>query len=213
MTRLEKYLEKNCVTVSCAQSTKSRYYRIGSAIIRYSDHVSIDYSSFDVQIIKPVGSFSCLYMFGIRGNSRFSLMNAKQIIDYLPYASMAAELTHGNPNDLVEVPVKEKLEEPKEDKLIDSKLLDNNRYTMIVYRFRKPWTEPEIKKLPEMIAREFGVGTGINDKFKKFLRKTSLQYQEVLNIYKLIVIDNKSKVTSENLEIAYNMIKSMLPEK
>lgn len=213
MTRLENYLEKNCVSVSCAQSTKSRYYRIGSAIIRYSDHVSIDYSSFDVQIIKPVGSFSCLYMFGIRGNSRFSLMNAKQIIDYLPYVSMTAELTHGNPNDLVEVPVKEKLEEPKEDKLIESKLLNNNKYTMIVYRLRKPWTEPEISKLPLMMTYEFGVGTGINDKFKKFLRKTSLRYQELLNIYKLIVIDNKSKVTSENLEIAYNIVKSMLPEK
>lgn len=213
MTRLENYLEKNCVTVSCAQSTKSRYYRIGSAIIRYSDHVSIDYSSFDVQIIKPVGSFSCLYMFGIRGNSRFSLMNAKQIIDYLPYVSMTAELTHGNPNDLVEVPVKEKLEEPKEDKLTESKLLDNNKYAMIVYRLSKPWTETEISKLPLMMAYEFGIGKGINDKFKKFLRRTSLRYQEVLNVYKLIVIDNKSKVTSENLKIAYNMVKSMLPEK
>lgn len=212
MTRLEKYLEKNCVSVTCAQSTKSRYYRIGSAIIRYSDHVSIDYSSFDVQVIKPVGSFSCLYMFGVRGNSRFSLMNAKQIIDYLPYVSMTAELTHGNPNDLVEVPVKEKLE-PKENKLIDSKLINNNKYTMIVYRLRKPWTEPEISKLPAMMVYEFGVGTGINDKFKKFLRKTPLHYQELINIYKLIIIDNKSKVTSENLEIAYNMVKSMLPEK
>lgn len=213
MTRLERYLEKNCVTVSCAQSTKSRYYRIGSAIIRYSDHVSIDYSSFDVQIIKPVGSFSCLYMFGVRGNSRFSLMNAKQIIDYLPYASITAELTHGNPNDLVEAPVKEKLEEPKKNKLTESKLLNNNKYSMIVYRFRKPWIEPEISKLPEMMTHEFGVGTGINDAFKKFLRKTPLQYQELLNIYKLIVIDNKSKVTTENLEIAYNMVKSILPEK
>lgn len=213
MTRLESYLEKNCVTVSCAQSTKSRYYRIGSAIIRYSDHVSIDYSSFDVQIIKPVGSSSGLYMFGVRGNSRFSLMNAKQIIDYLPYASMTAELTHGNPNDLVEAPVKEKLEVSKKDTLIESKLLNNNKYAMVVYRLRKPWTEPEINKLPEMMTHEFSVNSGINDKFKKFLRKTPLQYQEVINIYKLIVVDNKSKVTSENLEIAYNMIKSMLPEK
>jgi hypothetical protein len=213
MTRLESYLEKNCVTVSCAQSTKSRYYRIGSAIIRYSDHVSIDYSSFDVQIIKPVGSFSCLYMFGVRGNSRFSLMNARQIIDYLPYASMTAELAHGNPNDLVEMPVKEKLEVSKKDNLIESKLLNNNKYAMIVYRPRKPWTEPEINNLPAMMTYEFNRGSGINGEFRKFLRKTSLHYQEFINIYKLIVIDNKSKVTSENLEIAHNMIKSMLPEK
>ena len=34
MTRLENYLEKNCVTVSCAQSTKSRYYRIGKYVHR-----------------------------------------------------------------------------------------------------------------------------------------------------------------------------------
>ena len=213
MTRLENYLEKNCVSVSCAKGTQSKYYRIGAAIIRYSDHVSVDYSGFDIQIIKPVGSFSCLYMFGVSSSSRFSLMNAKQIIDYLPYASMTAELTHGNPNDLVEVPVKEKLEVPKKDTLIESKLLKNNKYAMIVYRLRKPWTESEINNLPAMMTYEFNRGSGINDKFKKFLRKTPLQYQEVINIYKLIVVDNKSKVTSENLEIAYNMIKSMLPEK
>ena len=57
MTRLENYLEKNCVSVSCAKGTQSKYYRIGAAIIRYSDHVSVDYSGFDIQIIKPVGSF------------------------------------------------------------------------------------------------------------------------------------------------------------
>lgn len=213
MTRLESYLEKNCVTVSCAQSTKSRYYRIGQAIIRYSDHVSIDYSSFDVQIIKPVGSFSHLYMFGIRGNSRFSLMNAKQIIDYLPYVSMTAELAHGNPNDLIEEPTKEKLEEPKSNELVESKLTNHAGYSMIVYRMRKPWTEPEINRLPAMMTIEFGVGIGINDKFKKFLRKTPIHYQELINIYKIIVVDNKSKVTAENLEIAYNIVKSMLPEK
>lgn len=77
MTRLENYLEKNCVSVSCAKGTQSKYYRIGAAIIRYSDHVSVDYSGFDIQIIKPVGSFSCLYMFGVSSSSRFSLMNAK----------------------------------------------------------------------------------------------------------------------------------------
>lgn len=92
MTRLENYLEKNCVSVSCAKGTQSKYYRIGAAIIRYSDHVSVDYSGFDIQIIKPVGSFSCLYMFGVSSSSRFSLMNAKQIIAYLPFASMEAEL-------------------------------------------------------------------------------------------------------------------------
>ena len=47
MTRLENYLEKNCVSVSCAKGTQSKYYRIGAAIIRYSDHVSVDYSGFD----------------------------------------------------------------------------------------------------------------------------------------------------------------------
>ncbi len=213
MTRLESYLEKNCVTVNCAQSTKSRYYRIGYAIIRYSDHVSTDYSSFDVQIIKPMGSFFHLYMFGVRGNSRFSLMNAKQIIDCLPYVSMTAELTHGNPNDLIEEPTKEKLEESKSNELVESKLTSHAGYSMIVYRMRKPWTEPEINRLPAMMTIEFGVGTGINDKFKKFLRKTPIYYQELINMYKIIVIDNKSKVTAENLEIAYNIVKSMLPEK
>ena len=205
MTRLENYLEKNCVSVSCAKSTQSKYYRIGAAIIRYSDHVSVDYSGFDIQIIKPVGSFSCLYMFGVSSSSRFSLMNAKQIIAYLPFASMEAELkgavNYQKPEEIVNI---------KTNTIVESKLLKDVKYASIVYRLRTTWKESEINMLPIMMNAEFGMGSGINAQFKKFLRTTPTQYQEVLNMYKMLVVDANVVPCNANIGIAFDKVKSLM---
>ena len=205
MTRLERYLEKNCVSVSCAKGTQSKYYRIGAAIIRYSDHVSVDYSGFDIQIIKPVGSFSCLYMFGVSSSSRFSLMNAKQIIAYLPFASMEAELkgavNYQKPEDIVDI---------KTNTLVESKLLKDIKFASIVYRLRTNWKENEINMLPTMMNAEFGISSGINAAFKKFLRTNPTQYQEVLNIYKMLVVEANVVPGNVNIGMAFDKVKSLM---
>jgi hypothetical protein len=205
MTRLENYLEKNCVSVSCAKGTQSKYYRIGAAIIRYSDHVSVDYSGFDIQIIKPVGSFSCLYMFGVSSSSRFSLMNAKQIIAYLPFASMEAELkgavNYQKPEDVVDI---------KTNTLVESKLLKDIKFASIVYRLRTTWKENEINMLPSMMVAEFGMGSGINAQFKKFLRTTPIHYQEMLNLYKMLIVDANVVPDKANIGIAFDKVKSLM---
>lgn len=182
-----------------------KYYRIGAAIIRYSDHVSVNYSGFDIQIIKPVGSFSCLYMFGVSSSSRFSLMNAKQIIAYLPFASMEAELkgavNYQKPEEIINI---------KTNTIIESKLLKDIKYASIVYRLRTTWKENEINMLPIMMNTEFGTGSGINAQFKKFLRTTPTQYQEVLNMYKMLVVDANVVPCNANIGIAFDKVKSLM---
>lgn len=205
MTRLESYLEKNCVAVDTAHTTNSKYYRIGAAIVRYSDHFSDDYPKFDIQIIRPTGSFSCLYMFGVSGNSKLSLMNAKQIIAYLPYVSMTAELLGRK--------ILRNCKKFEPDTLIESKLEKNGQFASIVYRMRSPFRESEINYLPTMMGMEFGAGAGINDAFKKFLRKTPLQYQEMLNIFKIVIIDNEETATNSNLTEALEKVKSLMVKK
>ena len=130
MTRLERYLEKNAVSVEEACTTNSKYYRIGAAIIRYSDHISTDYSSFDVQIIKPTGSFSRLYTFGVTNSSRISHMNTSQIIAYLPYAAMHAEL-------MGRTVIREINRNTKPGEIVESRLLRNTQFEKIVYRLKK----------------------------------------------------------------------------
>ena len=205
MTRLENYLEKNCVSVSCAKGTQSKYYRIGAAIIRYSEHVSVDYTGFDIKIIKPVGSFSCLYMFGVSSSSRFSLMNAKQIIAYLPFASMEAELkgavNYQKPEEIVNI---------KTNSIVESKLLKDVKYASIIYRLRTTWKENEINILPALMTTEFGMGSGINAQFKKFLRTTPTQYQEVLNMYKMLVVEASVVPNKDNIGIAFDKVKSLM---
>lgn len=203
MTKLENYLKKNCVSVEEACTTNSKYYKIGAAVIRYSDHFSDDYPKFDIQIIKPTGSFSCLYMFGVSGNSRLSLMNTKQIIAYLPYASMYAELMG---RDIF----RETRKEFEPDKLVESRLLKSTKWESMVYRLRAKFKESEINHVPTLMNLEFGVSSGINNAFKKFLRKTPLQYQELINIYKIVVIDNQDTATEENLTEALEKVKSLM---
>lgn len=204
MTRLEKYLEKNCVSVSTATRTQSKYYRIGAATIRYSDHISINYSNFDIQIIKPTGSFSCLYIFGISRSPKLSLMNTKQIIAYLPYASMEAEL-RGHINYQKENEIK-----ISSNKLVESKLLNNSNYSSIVYRLRTTWKKHEFNMLPAMLHEEFGISSGINTQFKDFLKSNAIQYKELINIYKILVIDNHLKPNSSNIIEAFEQVTKLM---
>ena len=203
MTRLESYLEKNCVSVDEACTTNSKYYKFGAATIRYSDHVSIDYPSFDVQIIKPTGSFSRLYMFGVTGSTKLSNMNAKQIIAYLPYASIQAEL-------MGKAVIGKINRGTKPGTLVDSRLLRNTQYERIVYRLRSKFKETEINYLSTMMGLEFGVSSGINAEFRKFLHETPMNYQELINVFKIVIIDDEETATRDNLAKALEKVKSLM---
>jgi hypothetical protein len=201
MTRLERYLEKNAVSVEEACTTNSKYYRIGAAIVRYSDHISTDYPSFDIQIIKPTGSFSRLYTFGVSNSSKISHMNASQIIAYLPYASIHAELMGRA--------VTRKINR-KPGEIVESRLLNNTQFEKIVYRLKGVFKESEINYLPTMVGMEFGVSSGICAKFKNFLRTTPMKYQEFINVYKMVIIDNEETATKENLKEALEKVRSLI---
>ena len=132
-------------------------------------------------------------------------MNAKQIIAYLPFASMEAELkgavNYQKPEEIVNI---------KTNTIVESKLLKDIKYASIVYRLRTTWKETEINMLPTMMNTEFGIGSGINAPFKKFLRTTPTQYQEVLNMYKMLVVDANVVPCNANIGIAFDKVKSLM---
>ena len=132
-------------------------------------------------------------------------MNAKQIIAYLPFASMEAELkgavNYQKPEDVVDI---------KTNTLVESKLLKDIKFASIVYRLRTTWKENELNMLPSMMVAEFGMGSGINAQFKKFLRTTPIHYQEMLNLYKMLVVDANVVPDKTNIGIAYDKVKSLM---
>ena len=64
--------------------------------------------------------------------------------------------------------------------------------------------------LPIMMNAEFGMGSGINAQFKKFLRTTPTQYQEVLNMYKMLVVEANVVPCNANIGIAFDKVKSLM---
>ena len=68
--------------------------------------------------------------------------------------------------------------------------------------------------LKTMLHKEFGRNDGINDDFQIFLTCTSLTYKQVLNIYKIIVINNPNKkATIMQLRVALLMVKEIEEQK
>ena len=77
----------------------------------------------------------------------------------------------------------------------------------VFLRNKSTWSIAEIRNLSLMMNKEFGRGDSINDDFQIFLNCNSLDYTDVLNLYKIIVIDNEEVPTIELLQEAYSYIK------
>jgi hypothetical protein len=77
----------------------------------------------------------------------------------------------------------------------------------VFLRNKSTWSIAEIRNLSLMMNKEFGRGDSINDDFQIFLNCNSLDYTDVLNLYKIVVIDNEEVPTIELLQEAYSYIK------
>ena len=58
-----------------------------------------------------------------------------------------------------------------------------------------------------MLSQEFGRGDSVNEDFQIFLNCTSVDYNDVINLYKIIVIDNNKVPSIQLLQEAYKLIK------
>ena len=124
-------------------------------------------------------------------------------IAYLPYAAMHAEL-------MGRTVIREINRNTKPGEIVESRLLRNTQFEKIVYRLKKVFKDNEINYLPTMMGMEFGVSSGICAKFKHFLRTTPMKYQELINVYKIVIIDNESSATQENLTKALEKVRSLM---
>lgn len=222
MTKLEKFLLTTASEMNQSDTTESRYFKINNIFVRLSDHISPDTTS-DIQIITPVNKIDAgLYTVLLKDSYKILIWNLKQIKEFLPSLILMKEVTTRSvrkPNkaktsiEKIELAQQEKnIVEHKlvfikkiKSKLRPEKLAASER--LIFLRNKSNWSIAEIRSLSFMMNKEFGRGDSINDDFQIFLNCNSLDYTDVLNLYKIVVIDNEEVPTIELLQEAYSYIK------
>lgn len=225
MTRLEKFLFSHCSEMIQSETTFSRYFIIDNLSIRLSDHISLNTTS-DLQIIIPNNDIAAgLYTVIFGNNSKTLIWNAKQLIEFLPSMVLMKDMTTMStmPKDPSRTKSTiEKIEIAKSGESKDKKLLEFNGELctskvkinkcsacerQALAKEKAPWNIQEMRPLTSLFHKEFGRSDSINDDFQIFLNCTSVDYNDALNIYKIVVVDNKKTPTIELLQEAYSYIK------
>ena len=225
MTRLEKFLFSRCSEMIQSETTYSRYFIIENLSIRLSDHISLNTTS-DLQIIIPNNDIAAgLYTVIFGNNGKTLIWNAKQIVEFIPSMVLMKDMTtmstlSKDPNRAKSTI--EKIEIAKNVEPVVKKLLDFNgelctskvrintcsaSERQALAKKKSTWNIQEIRPLTTLFHKEFGRGDSINDDFQIFLNCTCVDYNDVLNIYKIVVVDNKKVPTVELLQEASSYIK------
>lgn len=223
MTRLEKYLLATASEIIEAETTVSRYFVIGNAKVRVSDHWSKTTDA-DLQVVIPYNG-GTKYVVTIKDSpGKFLVWNANQIKDFIPSLQIikgmkAPVQTAPKPKDSAVQKIQQALSNniPAEScltfngTLIESTLKDKCLSAKQREVFKKPkstWDSSQIGCLPEMVRTDLRRKSSgsITEDIQIFLTCTSLTYIEFLNIYKIIAVDNNKVPTIRLLQEAHSLI-------
>ena len=213
-TKLEKFLIKSSRNIVEASSTYSFYYYVGNLKIRVSDHFKDNEDNSDLYIINPVNK-SKTYIVTIPGSKKVLNWNAQQIINYIPFLQIQKELltiTIKTPQSSV----KSLAQEVKEAENLKIQLPlrtvcvpgANSNQNKIIYKTKSVWTNDQIDELPELLKRNLKLSDVpvLNDDFKLFLMTVPCTYKQAMNIYNIIVTDNKQEITLDLLNAVYSKL-------
>ena len=94
--------------------------------------------------------------------------------------------------------------------IIESKLKINklsSKQRKVLGKSKSTWDISEIGTLPIMLRADLKLQNGsVNEDMQIFLTCTSVTYKEILNIYKVIVVDNNMVPTIKLLQEAYALV-------
>lgn len=94
--------------------------------------------------------------------------------------------------------------------IIESKLKINklsSKQRKVLGKSKSTWDISEIGTLPIMLRADLKLQNGsVNEDMQIFLTCTSVTYKEILNIYKIIVVDNNMVPTIKLLQEAYALV-------
>ena len=217
MNKLEKYLKSNATNIITSDTTVSTYYYIDNIVVRLSDHISIKNVA-DIQIIKSTNDVNNLYIILIGASLKCLMWNAKQIIEFLPSLilfkkvdtytiSISDKRTSVQKLEAIKNPTKITVALTASMNLISSKVTSITKSEkLVINRPKECWSYNDLRYLSGLLIKEFNRGDSVNEDFQLFLSMTPLNYIEVINLYKIIVIDNKKVPTIELLHEACDII-------
>ena len=83
----------------------------------------------------------------------------------------------------------------------------SSKQRKVLGKSKSTWDISEIGTLPIMLRADLKLQNGsVNEDMQIFLTCTSVTYKEILNIYKIIVVDNNMVPTIKLLQEAYALV-------
>ena len=207
MNKLEKWLWTNCEIKDSAQATNSLYFIYGILEIRYSDHQAHN-STGDLQIIRSSVYESKVYAVILKGCSKIMIINATQIIEFIKHFRIVKELNTLNTIKLV--PSNKEINNlVLPGCLFEPYKVNSKHVNKIFFKGNYRWSNTEVKCLKQAVLCYFKQSCGFNTIFTHYLKENTVSFIEAINLYKIIVCDNKQTFTIITIDKAIKYINSI----
>lgn len=210
MNKLEKWLWTNCTLKDNGQTSNSLYFYYRNLEIRYSDHIAKQ-STGELQIIKSSVFDSTNYTVFIRGSVKIMIINASNTIDFIIHYAQVNELLTISKTTFDTAISKNKLNLP--ENLYKPRLIKDAATNRIFKKKEEYWTNSEIKCLKQAVIQYFRQSCGFNTIFSRYLKENKVSFTQAINLYKILIFDNKTLFSEGNIDRVYNHIKSLEPSK
>lgn len=208
MNKFEKWLWVNCTLKDNGQNSNSLYFYYKTLEIRYSDHIA-NTSTGDLQVIKSSVFDSTNYAVFIKNSTKAMITNASNIIDFIVHYAQVNELLSETKVTFDNAIKKSKLNLP--ETLYKPRPIKDVAVNRIFKKNEDYWTNSEIKCLKQAAMQYFDQSCGFNTIFSKYLKENKVSFIQAINLYKILIFDNKTLFNDGNIDKIYNYIKSLEP--
>lgn len=208
MNKFEKWLWVNCTLKDNGQNSNSLYFYYKTLEIRYSDHIA-NTSTGDLQVIKSSVFDSTNYAVFIKNSTKVMITNASNIIDFIVHYAQVNELLSETKVTFDNAIKKSKLNLP--ETLYKPRPIKDAAVNRIFKKNEDYWTNSEIKCLKQAAMQYFNQSCGFNTIFSKYLKENKVSFIQAINLYKILIFDNKTLFSDGNIDKIYNYIKSLEP--
>lgn len=206
MNKLEKWLWINCELKANGQTSNSLYFYYKNLEIRYSDHMAKQ-STGDLQIIKSSVFDSLNYAVFIKDSAKIMIINASNTIDFIIHYAQVNELLKVSNITFTNAVKKSELVLP--ETLYIPRPIKDSATSRIFKKKEEYWSNSEVKCLKQAIMQYFRQSCGFNTVFTKYLKENKVSFIQSINLYKILIFDNKTLFSGGNISKVYNYIKSL----
>ena len=206
MNKLEKWLWINCELKDNGQTSNSLYFYYKNLEIRYSDHMAKQ-STGDLQIIKSSVFDSLNYAVFIKDSAKIMIINASNTIDFIIHYAQVNELLKVSNITFTNAVKKSELVLP--ETLYIPRPIKDSATSRIFKKKEEYWSNSEVKCLKQAIIQYCRQSCGFNTVFTKYLKENKVSFIQSINLYKILIFDNKTLFSGGNISKVYNYIKSL----